>query len=60
VELNRYLTPTLSSIKMDSEEMGRMAVKVAQEQMIEPRKMPIQIICSSELKVRDSVKDISK
>lgn len=60
VELNRYLTPTLSSIKMDSEEMGRMAVKVAREQMIEPRKMPIQIICSSELKVRDSVKDISK
>lgn len=60
VEMNKYLTPTLSSVKMDSEEMGRMAVRVAQNQMIEPRRMPIQIVCSSELKVRDSVKNISK
>jgi len=59
VEMNRYLTPTLSSIKMDSAEMGRMAVKVAREKMIEPRQMPIQIICSSELKIRDSIRDLS-
>ena len=60
VELNRYLTPTLSSIKMDSEEMGRIAVKVAREKMIGTRKMPIQIVCSSELKVRDSIRDLTK
>ncbi|WP_334352651.1 LacI family DNA-binding transcriptional regulator [Companilactobacillus sp. HBUAS56257] len=60
VEMNRYLTPTLSSIKMDSEEMGRIAVKVAREKMIGNRKMPIQIVCASDLKVRDSVLDLTK
>ena len=60
VEMNRYLTPTLSSIKMDSEEMGRIAVKVAREKMIGDRKMPIQIVCASDLKIRDSVLDLTK
>lgn len=60
VEMNRYLTPTLSSVKMDSMEMGRIAVKVAREKMIGNRKMPIQIVCSSELKVRDSILDLTK
>jgi len=60
VEMNRYLTPTLSSIKMDATEMGRIAVRVAREKIIEPRKMPIQIICASELKIRDSILDLTK
>lgn len=55
VEINRYLTPTLSSVYMDSAEMGKVAVRVAKDMIAEQNRMNMTIICHSKLNVRDSV-----
>lgn len=55
IEMAQFLTPSLSSIRMNAEEMGRLAVRMAKERILEDRSMPIRVICSSDLKVRDSV-----
>ncbi len=59
VEMNRYLSPTLSSIHMEAEEMGAIAVKVARDRMIEPHKIPLKIVCASELRIRASIKKMN-
>ncbi|RVU71104.1 LacI family DNA-binding transcriptional regulator [Lactobacillus xujianguonis] len=57
VEVNRFLTPSLSSVYMDSREMGKTAVRVAKDLMIEKTaaRMPLIITCRSELRLRDSI-----
>ncbi|GAA3631176.1 LacI family DNA-binding transcriptional regulator [Lactobacillus hamsteri] len=57
VEMNRYLTPSLSSVYMDSREMGKTAVRLAKDMMIEKsaNTMPLVITCRSQLRLRDSV-----
>lgn len=57
VEMNNYLTPSLSSVYMDSSEMGKTAVRLAKNLMMEENKMPLIITCRSELHLRDSVKE---
>lgn len=59
VEMNRYLTPSLSSVYMDSVQMGRVAVKLAKEIMIDQskEKMPLVITCKSTLHVRESIEE---
>lgn len=57
-EMNRYLTPTLSSVRMEAEEMGRTAVRLARNRMLGKNKMSLRIVCASKLKVRDSIKRI--
>lgn len=57
-EMNRYLSPTLSSVRMEAEEMGRTAVRLARNRMLNPNKMPLRIVCASKLKVRDSITKI--
>ncbi|KRL23195.1 substrate-binding domain-containing protein [Lactobacillus gallinarum] len=58
VEMTNYLIPSLSSVYMDSSEMGKTAVRLAKDLMIEKAKMPLIITCRSELHLRDSVKKI--
>lgn len=57
VEINRFLTPSLSSVYMNSREMGKAAVRLAKDMMVEKNvnKMPVIITCRSELHLRDSV-----
>lgn len=57
VEMNRYLTPSLSSVYMNSREMGKTAVRLAKDMMIEDNlnSMPVTITCHSKLNLRDSV-----
>lgn len=55
VEINRYLTPTLSSVYMDSSEMGRVAVRVAKDMIAEQNKLNMTIVCHSKLNIRGSV-----
>lgn len=57
VEMNRYLTPSLSSVYMDSREMGKTAVRLAKDMIIEKsaNTMPLVITCRSQLHLRDSV-----
>jgi len=56
VEMNQYLVPALSSVRMEAEEMGRTAVKLARDRMIEPHKMVLHLVCGSQLMLRESVK----
>lgn len=59
VEMNQYLVPALSSVRMEAEEMGQTAVKLARDRMIEPHKMMVHIVCGSQLRLRESVKKIN-
>jgi len=59
VEMNQYLVPALSSVRMEAQEMGRTAIKLARDRMIEPNSMSVQLICASELKIRESIKKIN-
>lgn len=43
---------------MDSSEIGKTAVQLAKDLMIEKAKMPLIITCRSELHLRDLVKKI--
>lgn len=55
VELTRYLTPTLSSVYMNTMEMGRVAVRLAKDLITETNKIPLTITCHSQLNIRDSI-----
>ncbi|HJA90797.1 MAG TPA: LacI family DNA-binding transcriptional regulator [Candidatus Jeotgalibaca merdavium] len=58
IEMARYMTPSLTSIRMDAKEMGSLAVKMAKERMLSERQMPIRIVCSSTLEIRESIKSL--
>lgn len=60
VEMNQYLVPSLSSVRMEAKEMGKTAVKLARDRMIEPSNMPMQLICASKLMIRESIKKLKK
>lgn len=60
VGLNRYLTPTLSSVYMNTNEMGRIAVRLAKDLITEAVKIPLTITCHSQLNIRDSIISIEK
>lgn len=55
VDINRFLSPTLSSVYMDTEEMGKTAVRLAKDLITENIKIPLTITCHSKLNLRDSV-----
>lgn len=55
VDINKYLMPTLSSVYLDSTEMGRMAVRLAKSMIIEKNTFSIHISCESKLNIRESV-----
>lgn len=54
-ETSQYLSPALSSVKVNSEEMGRLAVIMAKDRMLDNRKMAVTVICSTELMLRESI-----
>lgn len=59
VEMNQYLVPALSSVRMEAQEMGRTAVKLARDRMIEPHKLVLNVSCRSKLMLRESVKKLN-
>lgn len=59
IDIAQYMTPALSTVSMNAEEMGCLAVRLAKERILEDRVMPIRVICSTELKLRESVRDIT-
>ncbi|KAF1301624.1 MULTISPECIES: LacI family DNA-binding transcriptional regulator [Enterococcus] len=60
IEMARYMSPALSTVRMNAQEMGRIAVNMAKERILGTRTMPITVICSSQLIARESVGRISK
>ncbi|WP_054025188.1 LacI family DNA-binding transcriptional regulator [Bacillus sp. FJAT-28004] len=51
--MSAYVTPALTTVKIQSEMMGRMAVKLLLDQM-NGREIPVQVTVPSKLIVRDS------
>ena len=43
VDINRFLTPTLSSVYMNTEEMGKTAVRLAKDLITEDIQIPLTI-----------------
>ena len=60
IDIAQYMTPALSCVRMNAEEMGCLAVRLAKERMLGERVMPIRVICSTELRLRESVKNVSE
>ena len=59
-EMNRYLSPTLTSVSMDAQEMGRTAIRLARDRMLESKKMNVRLVCASHPQQRESIKNISE
>lgn len=55
VDINRFLTPTLSSVYMNTEEMGKTAIRLAKDIITEDISIPLTITCHSKLNLRDSI-----
>lgn len=55
VDINRFLTPTLSSVYMNTEEMGKTAVRLPKDLITEDIQIPLTITCHSQLNIRDSI-----
>ncbi len=55
IQMAKFMVPSLTSIWMNAEEMGRLAVTLSKERILGERSMPIRVTCASELKVRGSV-----
>lgn len=59
VDINRFLTPTLSSVYMDTKEMGKTAVRLAKDLITENISIPLTVTCHSNLNKRESIKAIN-
>jgi LacI family transcriptional regulator len=54
VEMAKFLTPTLSSVRSETLEMGKTAIRLAKERIIGERTVPMQAIFPSKLILRES------
>ncbi len=55
ISMAKFMIPALSSVRMNAEEMGRLAVSLAKERILGERTMPIRVTCASELVLRESI-----
>ncbi|MBO0452715.1 LacI family DNA-binding transcriptional regulator [Candidatus Enterococcus murrayae] len=58
IEMAQYMTPSLSTVRLNSEEVGKIGVELVRGKLLNVRAMPVRVVCSSELILRDSVNDI--
>lgn len=59
VEINRFLTPTLSSIDINTEEMGKATIRLAKDLITEKIPIPLTITCHSTFNKRDSITSLN-
>lgn len=55
VEMTQYLTPTLSSVYINADEMGKLGVRLAKSMISEEIGASITVTVHSQLKIRESV-----
>lgn len=60
IEVAEYLTPSLSSVNIETEEIGKIAVRLAKERIDKLRTIPIRVLVDNEVIERESEKDINK
>lgn len=54
LEVARYLTPTLSSVAISAEEIGKIAVRLAKQRLTKSRKIHVNVEVGYQIKVRES------
>ena len=54
IEVSEYLTPSLSTVNIQTEEIGKLAVRLAKERIDKVREVPIRVCVSYEMIVRES------
>ena len=59
IEMAKFMSPSLSTVKLNAEEVGKIGVELVRGKLLNVRAMPVRVICTSELVLRDSVKDIA-
>lgn len=55
VEMTQYLTPTLSSVYINADEMGKLGVRLAKSMISEEVNASITVTVHSQLKIRESI-----
>lgn len=55
IEVAGYLTPSLTTVHPEVEEMGKAALRLARERIVGERQLPIEVTVPSQLKIRESV-----
>lgn len=58
IELAEFMTPSLTTVKVETEELGKFAVKLALERIREERTVPVHVMIPGQLKIRESVSGI--
>ena len=59
IEISEYLTPPLSTVNIETEELGKIAVRLAMERIQGQRKVAVQVTLSNEIIQRDSETTVS-
>ena len=59
IEVAEFLTPPLSSVNVETEEIGKFAVLLAKERIESKRTIPIKVLVDNQIIERDSEKDIT-
>lgn len=53
-----FMTPALSTVHLDVEEMGRIVIDMTQQALSNGWQIPVTIVCKSKLIIRDSIRSI--
>lgn len=59
IEVAEFLTPALNTVNVNTEEIGRLAVRIVNERIKGTRKVPIQVIVANNIIIRESEKNNS-
>ncbi|WP_303218979.1 LacI family DNA-binding transcriptional regulator [Enterococcus asini] len=59
IEMSEYLTPPLSTVNIETEELGKIAVRLAMERIQNQREVAVQVTLSNEIIQRDSETTVS-
>lgn len=60
LEVAQYLTPTLSSVAISAEEIGKIAVRLAKQRLTKARKIHVNVEVGYQVKVRESERLLEK
>ena len=58
IEVAEFLTPALNTVNVNTEEIGKLAVRMVNERIKEVRNVSIKVIVSNNIIVRESEKNI--
>ena len=59
IEIAEFLTPSLSTVNIDTVELGRLAVRMAADKLLKGRRSKIRMVLSNEIIVRESERSIN-